>query len=176
MLARYLILLKRWKNLNNNIKKIILLFIFTFLAIIPFIYITGVFGFETFLDSFENSSNYLCIQDKENDFNSNTNGDYIIIQKATHPNFEVKKNDLILYCNYEGNISFTKINQISSVAAIKKYQIEKVTRENDNNVIFENQILGKIIEIIDENIINSISIKIWEASIHNLNFRALLVN
>ena len=83
---------------------------------------------------------------------------------------------MILYCNYEGNISFTKINQISSVAAIKKYQIEKVTRENDNNVIFENQILGKIIEIIDENIINSISIKIWEASIHNLNFRALLVN
>jgi hypothetical protein len=122
-----------------------------------------------FLDSFENSSNYICIQDKENIFNSNTEGDYLIIQKTSHPDFNIKKSDSIIYYNRDGNITFTKINQISSIASIKKYH-----SDFEKNGIFEDQILGKIIEIVDENIINSISIKVWETSINKLNIRALI--
>ncbi len=59
---------------------------------------------------------------------------------------------------------------------MKRYYIEEQNEELENNIIFENQILGKIVYIIDDNILNSISIKIWETSINNLNLRSLLIN
>ncbi len=150
--------------------------IFTLLTCLPFIYLTEVIGLELFLDSFENSHNYLCIQDKENMLESNTNGDHLIIQKSSHPGFIIKESDLIIYCNFDGDISYTKVNHINSIAAVKRYHIEEQNEEQGKCVIFENQILGKIVEIIDDNIWNSISIKIWETSIHNLNLRSLLIN
>ena len=155
-------------------RKTVTLVIFTLVSCLPFIYITDIIGFELFLDSFENSDNYICIQDKQNNLESNTFGDYLIIQKAPHPDFKIEKCDLIIYCDNEGDITFSKVNNINSISAIKRYYIEEETNELGKNVIFENQILGKIIEIVDENIINSISVKIWETSIHNLNLRSLL--
>ncbi len=107
---------------------------------------------------------------------SNTNGDHLIIQKSSHPEFKIEESDLIIYCNNEGDISFTKVTHINSIATVKRYYIEEKNKEKGKCVIFENQILGKIVEIIDNNILNSISIKIWETSIHNLNLRSLLIN
>ena len=150
--------------------------IFLVLSVIPFIHITEIIGFETFLDSFENSHNYLCIQDKENMLESNTHGDYLIIQKPSHPDFKIDESDSILYCTYDGDISYTKVNHVNSIASMKRYYIEEQNEELENNIIFENQILGKIVYIIDDNILNSISIKIWETSINNLNLRSLLIN
>lgn len=150
--------------------------IFTVISVIPFIHITEIIGLETFLDSFENSHNYLCIQDKKNMFELNTYGDYIIIQKPSHPDFKIDESDLILYCNYDGIISYTKVNHINSIASMKRYYIEEQNEEIGNNIIFDNQILGKIVYIIDDNILNSISIKIWETSINNLNLRSLIIN
>jgi hypothetical protein len=150
--------------------------IFTVFSLIPFIHITEIIGLETFLDSFENSHNYLCIQDKENMLESNTNGDYLIIQKPSHPDFKIDESDQIIYCSYDGDISYTKVHHINFIASIKRYYIEEQNEEIDNNIIFHNQILGKIVYIIDDNILNSISIKIWETSINNLNLRSLLID
>ncbi|KYK21594.1 hypothetical protein AYK21_00640 [Thermoplasmatales archaeon SG8-52-2] len=157
-------------------RKTLTLIIFTLISCLPFIHINDMMGIELFLDSFENSDNYICLQDRQNNLESNTFGDYLIIQKASHPEFKIEKSDLIIYCDNEGDITFTKVNHINSISAMKRYYVEKDTRDLGKNVIFENQILGKIIEIVDENIINSISVKIWETSIHNLNIRAILID
>jgi len=176
MLARILIPLKRWKDIKKIIKKTITFLIFIILACLPFIYITEIIGLKTFYDSFENSHYYICVQDKDNKFESNTNGDFLIIQKSIHPDFIIKESDSIIYCKYDGDIAFTKISQINSIAAIKRYYIKEQNKEPENTIIFEDQILGKIVKIIDDTIWNSISIKIWETSIHNLNLRAILIN
>jgi hypothetical protein len=157
-------------------RKTLTLIIFTLISCLPFIYVTELIGIETFLDSFENSDKYICIQDRQNNLESNTFGDFLIIQKASHPDFKIEKCDLIIYSDNEGDITFSKINNINSISAMKRYYVEKDTCELGKNIIFENQILGKIIEIVDENILNSISVKIWETSIHNLNIRSLLID
>jgi hypothetical protein len=131
---------------------------------------------ELFLDTFDNSQNYVCIQDKNNDFETSTNGNYIIIQKSSHPDFIIKKSDHIIYCDYEGEISYSKVSNINSIASVKRYHVEGEESEKGECVLFQNQIIGKIVKIIDDNILNTISMKIWEISIHNLNVRSLLIN
>lgn len=42
--------------------------------------------------------------------------------------------------------------------------------------IYENQIIGKVIGNVDNNLWNTISMKIWDISIHNLNVKALFTN
>jgi hypothetical protein len=168
--------MKRWKINRIIAKKIILLFILTIIACLPFVYITEIIGLEIFLDSFENSNNYICIKDRNNYLESNTKEDYLIIQKSSHPEFKIEECDIIIYHNYDGEISFTKVNHISSIAALRRYHIDEKSIEEENCVIYDNQILGKIIEIVDNNILNSISIKIWETSIHNLNLRSIIMN
>lgn len=159
-----------------TLRKTFTLIIFTLISCLPFIHIIDIIGIELYLDSFENSDNYICIQDRQNSLESNTFGDFLIIQKAAHPEFKIEKSDLIIYCDNEGDITFTKVNYINSISAMKKYYVEKDTQELEKNVIFENQILGKVIEIVDENVINSISVKIWETSIHNLNIKSILID
>jgi hypothetical protein len=44
----------------------------------------------------------------------------------------------------------------------------------DYKQIHKSQVVGKIINIIDGNIWNSISIKMWETSINTLNIGAIL--
>jgi hypothetical protein len=132
-------------------------------------------GFELFLDSFENSNYYLCLQDKNNILKSNANGDYIILQKSSHPDFKIEESDCIIYYNYNGEISYSKVNHINTIYTTKRYHIENQDNEQDSSIIFDNQILGKIIKVMDDSILNSISLSIWEISINNLNLRALII-
>ena len=168
--------LKRWTEKKRIIKNAIKVCIFISLASFPFITITQMIGMNTFLDSFENPEHYICLQDKDNSLGSNIkNGEYIIIQKSSHPEFSVKKSDSIIYCKNGGGIACDKIHYISNIGAIRRYH---TAEENDikGQPIYKSQIIGKVINVTDGNIWNSISIKIWETSIHNLNLRALLVN
>lgn len=165
---------KRWKELNKITKNAIKICVFLLITIIPFISATQIIGLETFLDSFENPEYYLCLQDENSLLGSITeNGEYVIIQKSAHPNFNVQESDSIIYWSYSGDVTCEKVNYIKSVGAIKKYH---VTDEITNQPIYEGQILGKVIKVIDGNLWNSIAIKIWETSVHNLNVRALLTN
>ena len=50
-------------------------------------------GLDIFLDSFENPQFYVCIQDKDNKLETYTDGDYLIIQKSSHPDFIIKENN-----------------------------------------------------------------------------------
>jgi hypothetical protein len=166
--------MKRWTKTKKKIKNLIKFCIFISLVSLPFITITQILGMEAFLDSFENPSHYICLQDKDNTFGLNTkNEEYLIIQKSSHPEFNIKKSDSIIYCKNNGDIACNKIYNINNIGAIKIYY---TTQENDgiSQPIYENQIIGKIITTIDSNIWNFISIKIWEVSINNLNSRVLL--
>jgi hypothetical protein len=167
---------KRWKEKKRITENAIKICIFISIISLPFVTVTQMIGIDTFLDSFENPEDYICLQDKDNLFATNTkNGEYVIIQKSSHPNFDVKKSDSIVYCKNDGSIACNKVYRINNIGAIKRYHI---TGENDitSQPIYEYKIIGKIIKVVDGNIWNSISLRVWETSIHSLNLRALLTN
>ena len=152
-------------------KNIIKLLIFVFIATLPFISITQIIGIDTFLDSFENPEHYVCLQDKNNSLNLDIQkGGYVIVQKSSHPTFYAKASDYIIYNKINGEIACNKINSINTIGALKIYY---VSEQNDPSTqpIYDLQIIGKVVNIIDNNIWNSISISLWEISINNLNIR-----
>jgi len=100
--------------------------------------------------------------------------DYIIIQKSSHPDFVIKTKDTIIYCKNDEKLACDKVDYIS-INAIKRYYINDDLSSKDQP-IYESQIIGKVIRIIDNNIWNSISIKCWESSINSLNLRSILIN
>ena len=167
---------KRWMKAKIKSKKIIKTIICISFAFLPFIYLTQLIGFNTFIDSFENPEYYVNIP--ANDIVKNIqigSNYYLIIQKSTHPSFEINENDFIIYFNYNGELICNYVTQINSISAARKYYI---TNDLDllNNAVFDNQIVGKVTNIISDNIINSISLRIWEISINNLNIRAIISN
>lgn len=162
-------------KLKQIVKNAIKFFIIVSIASLPFISVTNIIGLNAFLDSFENPKYYLCIQNNDNFLDSNTDGQYIIVQKSSHPEFSVENNDYILYYSNDGEITCNKVYEISAVHTSKFY---KVTEDGYSygESIYENQVLGKIVKIVDNNIWNSISLKIWETSIHSINLRTFLEN
>jgi hypothetical protein len=128
---------------------------------------------EIFVDSFENPGHYLCIQNEKLLYTSRSDqSDFIIILKSSHPDFEIKKGDNVIYLSSEGNIEYCEIKYIKTYGEKENYYTQK--NENVYNYpIFEGQIVGKVLKTIDDNIFNSISVKIWEASINNINIRAI---
>jgi len=163
------------KNIKKIVKNTIKLCVFLSVAILPFITVTQLIGFDNFIDSFENHEYYIFLQNDEILASKTGNENYIIIIKSSHPNFKIKDNDIILYWGNDGEIASNKIKKIDTYGSIKKYRI--IDNENiDTKTIFENQIIGKIINNIDNNIWNSISLKIWDISIQKLNLNSFITN
>jgi len=161
--------------MKKILKSTIKLCVFLLFTSIPFISITQMVGLDTFLDSFENSDHYVCIDDKGDLFGSTTNDEkYVIIQKSSHPDFKVSENDYVVYVENDGYVACNKVYQITSLGTMKRYNMEAVKGKSSS--IFDNQVVGKIVDIIDNNMWNLIAIKIWDTSIHNLNIRALLAD
>ena len=159
---------------SKNTLKLCLFLVF---AISPFLTVTNLIGLETFLDSFDNPDFYLCVEDEDNYYKSNTNNnEYLIIQRTNHPNFKPSENDIIIYCDFDGEIKCNKIHHINSMMTENSYYALNENNKVSSKPIFESQIIGKIIKTVDNNIWNSLSIKVWETSIHNLNINALLTN
>ena len=156
------------KKIEKNAIKFI---VFISIASLPFLTATQILGVDTFLDSFENPNYYICLQDKENALGLNTrNGEYAIIQKSSHPDFNVLERDSIIYNNNAGEVACHKVEEIGHIGALTRYY----TEETDiNNSIIQEQIIGKVVNIVDNNIWNSISVTVWEISIDSLNIRAL---
>ena len=149
--------------------------VFISLASLPFITVTQLIGIDTFLDSFENSDYYLCLQNDGFVASSIKQDEYIIILRSSHPDFSIKDGDSIIYWDNEGEILCKKLIRINSVGSLKRYNtIENLDEEQIP--IYENQIIGKVINSVDNNIWFSISLKLWDISIQNLNFNSFLTN
>jgi len=175
MLTRHNKILNRGVQLNKKIKNIIKFCIFISIAIIPLITVTINLGLNMFLDSFENPQYYLSIENNKLLNGVNANQQVLIIQKSSHPEFYVENNDEIIYFTKNREILCSKVYEINSINTKNKFY--KVNYNNPNSeIICENQILGKIIKIMDNNIWNLISIKVWDISIHNLNLIVLTKN
>lgn len=163
--------------MKKAIKSTIKLCVFISIANLPFITITQLAGIDTFLDSFENTEHYAYIQSQRNSMEPNIKeGDYIILQKSSHPNFTIKQQDMILYCKDNGETVYQRVHHINCIDTVKRYHIIDNNNNHADKPIYENQIIGKVVSIVDNNLWNIISIKIWEVSIHNLNIGALFTN
>jgi len=155
-------------------KKIIKILIFIIVAALPFISLTNMVGMDIFLDSFENPESYICLKNSDKIIElEDNNKEYIIIQKSTHPDFNIDTSDIVVYFSFEGDILCSEINEINAIGSFKRYQISDHQSENKETQIFQNQIIGKIVKTLEDNPWNTLLIKMWDISIHNLNINAL---
>jgi SOS-response transcriptional repressor LexA len=162
--------------MRKRTRNILSLCIFLLIANLPFITVTQLVGTETFLDSFENPDSYYLLQGSDNLVSLDIKeGSCIILQKTTNPNKDVDEGDIILYYKNNGELSCKKIYQINSIGPIKKYHTVD-NNEFTDDPIYENQIVGKIVSIVDNNLWNMISMKIWDISIHEYNINALFTD
>jgi hypothetical protein len=153
---------------KENIKTAVKTLIFLSITALPFLTLTNVIGIDTFLDSFENPENYTYF--KNNKYLQSTkikDRNYIIIQKSDHPSFQIQEGDTIMYCTVNGEIACHKIYQIYGDETLKKYSIQ------EKNVVYGDQIIGKVIKTLDNNIWNEFVINIWNLAINELNIRVL---
>lgn len=160
--------------MKKMLKSILKMLVILLLISLPFISITQMIGLDRFVDSFENPQHYICVQN--NGFFTGSKIDdekYILIQKSSYPNFQVSKNDYVVYSGDDGSLKINKIDSIENKGAIKIYNF---LNEGKSEHIFENQIIGKVIGALDNNIWNALSMKIWDISVHNLNIRALITD
>jgi hypothetical protein len=156
------------KEMNDKIKNMLQIIVFICLTALPFITVTNILGIETFLDSFENPDSYVCYKDSGNLVGLKTDSDrYILLQKTNHPDFNIEKSDIVLYCKIDGEIACEEVSSITGIGNFRRY-LTKNYLEYDEEVIYQSQIIGKVIKIIDNNIWNEMSLKIWEISINNL--------
>ena len=97
----------------------------------------------------------------------------MIIQKTKLLEPTLKKNDIVLYYDEQGSIEIDEIQKISAIGSFKTYYL---TKTDNNKPILTNQIIGKVIKKVDNNILNTISLRIWDISIHSLNIKTLISN
>ena len=76
-----------------------------------------------------------------------------------------------IYLTNNNELACNRVYHVSSIGTFKRYHTQDI--ESIGHHVLENQVLGKVIKVVDDNIWNSISISIWEISINNINVRAL---
>ena len=158
--------------MKKIIKNLIKFCIFISIGLLPFITMTQLVGMEIFIDSFENSEYYVCLQDENDEFKLGiSDGDFVIIQRSSHPDFKISNGDSVIYYGNDGDLICNKFSHFN-VEAIKRDTV--TDNEAHRQPIHESLIIGKVINVIDGNIWNSISISMWETSISSLNLGAFL--
>ena len=131
--------------------------------LLPFLLSINTIGVNTFLDSFENPEYYFLIESGDKQ---------IIVQKSNAPGFTIESGDNLLHYRENGELKISKIYHINAIGPIKTYY----TSTNEQDPIFEQKIVGKIIKQTDNSLINSISMSLWDISVHILNIRALVAD
>ena len=158
------------KKLGKDILKICL---FLAIANLPFITIAQQVGIDVFLDSFENPDYYNYLNDIPLAEDSCIeNGDLVIVQRSSHPEFTANEGDIILRYKIEEGYSYNKIYQVNSDSSTIRYYAVGISNF-DSETIYEHNIIGRVVGVIDDNIWNSLSITLWKTSINNLNIKAM---
>jgi len=151
--------------------------VFVFLINLPFITATQLLGMDVFLDSFEHTEDYVYLQgDGASTGIDIDEEEYLVIQKSSHSEFTIHDGDLILYCNTEGKTACHQISCISPIGSIKRYQPIDNNNIPADEPIYDAQIIGKVISIVDNNLWNVVAMKLWDMSIHELNVHSFFTN
>ena len=165
---------KRWIKEKHLFRRTLKVAIFVLLLSLPFISITNTIGMNTFLDSFENPENYVCIKDSDNILKAtSSDNSFLIIQKISHPDFDIEENDEIIYFTRTGDIICSKINEVTGIGAFTTYYVENEKQNVYTQPILESQIVGKVIKKLDDNPWNILSVTLWETSITKLNINEI---
>jgi len=159
------------KKTGKTLLKILL---FIILVNLPYITITTQMGIDCFLDSFEHPEYYQYIQDTTNTKTTSTQP-ILLIQKASHPTFSIQEGDSVLYYTTDKGICTNTISHINTNNQMDKCYTTLYT-DGETEPIPEQYVIGKVIGVMDDNIWNALSLTTWDASINNLNIRALLTN
>jgi len=163
--------------MKEKAKHILEICVFISLANLPFISATQLLGIDAFLDSFESPEDYVYFQADEQITGGLTDDDYyFVLQRTSHPEFALNEGDTILYCTGNDVVVCNRIYSISCIGALKKYHVTNVNDSLIDYPVYDHQIIGKVVSIIDNNLWNVISIKLWDVSIHNLNAHALFAS
>lgn len=157
--------------MEEKIKRdVIKLIAFITLVNLPFISLTQILGSDIFFDSFENPNSYHYFK---NNIIDTIPDKYFVLQKSSHPDFSMSAGDKIIYLAEDGNILCNSIMSIKSKNSDHNLYSIYFPGESEEEQISEYEIIGKIINNIDDNIWNKISLKLWDASINSLNAVAL---
>ena len=156
---------------KKTLKEIIKIIVFIVIVNLPFMTMTNILGINGFIDSFTNHDYYQYY--KTNDLNlDNPTESYIVIQKATHPDFSILSGDKIFYVKDEGGLVCRSVDHITQQGFLERYYVVSFSNIIEKPV-FRSQIIGKVISTTDDTMWNSLSLKIWDMSINNLNAIAL---
>jgi hypothetical protein len=163
--------------MKDIVKSVMKFCVFVFLINLPFITATQLLGMDAFLDSFEHTEHYIYLQEGGTSTGIDIDEEeYLILQKSSHPGFTIYDGELILYCNGEGKTACHRISCISSIGSIKRYQPIDNNNIPADEPIYDAQIIGKVISIVDNNLWNVVAMKFWDLSIHELNVHAFFAN
>jgi len=163
--------------MKEKAKHILNICVFISLTNLPFISSTQLLGMDAFLDSFESPEDYVYFQADEQITGGLTDDDdYFVLQRTSHPEFALNEGDAILYCTGNAVVVCNRIYSISCIGALKKYHVTNVNNGLIDYPVYDYQIIGKVVSIVDNNLWNVISIKLWDVSIHNLNVHALFAS
>jgi hypothetical protein len=150
--------------------------VFISLANLPFITIAHQVGLDIFLDSFDNPDYYNILEDISlSDDSYVKNGESIIIQRSSHPEFTANKGDIILHYKIEKGYCCNKIYEIETSSPVKQYYTVGCSY-SESEPVHEYCVIGKVVGVVDKNIWNSLAITFWEASINNLNIKSIVTN
>ena len=156
------------KNLSRTILKACGFFL---IANLPFLTVTQLIGVDTFIDSFHHPSSFLYMKNKT--LNSkDTSVGYIILEEPTYEGFSIKEGDRILYYTMKDSLQQTIIYQVKSEKGATIYYTTS-TSEGTNGLIYEHQIVGKIIGTSQDTIWSTLCLQLWDLSIRNLNTASL---
>lgn len=143
-----------WIAVNH--RRLLGFLFFNLLTIMPFLSAIRIMGIDNFIDSFENADYYTLLNLKDS---------CIIIQSSNHPEFTVEREDVIIY-RENGRLSMGKIYKIG---ALGSYVVL-----DEDIALCKGDIVGKVIKKLDKNMLNKISITLWDISIHNLNIKYVI--
>lgn len=155
-------------------KKAVKIFIFLAVVNLPFLTMANILSIEVFIDSFENPEEYVFIENDQKIIESKfRDSEYILIQKSTHPDFDVEDDDIIIYYEYNKGLVCNKVYSTQFLGATRRYYTKSNNGINSNEPVYDSQVVGKVINFVDDNVWNQLSIKLWDASVNNLNFHAV---
>jgi hypothetical protein len=144
------------------------IFIFLVVANLPFLAVVQLIGMDTFLDSFQNPDSYLYMKNNK-ESNSNIREGYLILKKPAFQDFIVQNGDTIMYRTMEGSIRCESVLQVQLIHGTTVYYTTTPAEDDIKGPIYDTQILGKVIRIVDDNPWYALSLQLWDFSIKNLN-------
>lgn len=160
--------------MRERVKKVLFKIIILLITVnLPFLTLTQIFGINNFIDSYNNPEDYQYYKVNDLSIKKNENS-LIVIQRTAHPDFEINEGDEIFHLFDEGGLLVSTVYKITQNGPVKRYYVLNFDNVIESEPIYDFQIIGKVVNRIDNNPWNSLTLKIWDISKNNLNAVALL--